>query len=132
MPKNRLQPRRYDKTRSAALQHLTEQLLTLGVVKPSKAIFYSNGFPVPKSTQDSWRLVADLKNLNKVSSTESWPLPNIKQILQKLSSQRAVYFAVMDLTSGYHQDPLHLDCQRYTAFMTDHGLYEWTRLAMGL
>ena len=71
------------------------------------------------------------KNLNKFFS-ESWLLSNIKQILQRFGSLRAVYFTFMDFTSGYHQAPLHPDCPRYTAFMTDLGLYEWTRLSMCL
>jgi hypothetical protein len=111
---------------------MVEQLIELGVIVPSDAAFYSHGFPVPKSTPGAWRLVVDLKNLNKISSTESWPIPNIKQILQRLGTHRASYFAVMDLTSGYHQAPIHTDCQKYTAFRTDTGLYQWTRLAMGL
>ena len=76
--------------------------------------------------------MVDLKSFNKVCSTESWPLPNIKQILQRLGSQRAVYFAAMDLTSAYHLAPLHPDCQKYSAYMTDLGLFEWTRLVMDL
>ncbi len=81
---NKTQPRRYDSTKSAALQKIVEQLLELGVIEPSDAAFYSHGFPVPKSTPGTWRLVVDLKNLNRISSTESWPIPNIKQLLQRL------------------------------------------------
>jgi hypothetical protein len=130
--KNKLPPRRYDGTKSSAMQKMVEQLISLGVIVPSDAAFYSHGFPVPKSTPGTWRLVVDLKNLNKISSTESWPIPNIKQILQRLGTHRASFFAVMDLTSGYHQAPIHPDCQKFTAFRTDTGLYQWTRLAMGL
>jgi hypothetical protein len=130
--KNKLPPRRYDGTKSAAMQKMVEQLISLGIIVPSDAAFYSHGFPVPKSTPGTWRLVVDLKNLNKISSTESWPIPNIKQILQRLGTHRASFFAVMDLTSGYHQAPIHPECQKYTAFRTDTGLYQWTRLAMGL
>ena len=130
--RNKTVPRRYDGTKSAALQKIVEQLLELGVIEPSDAAFYSHGFPVPKSTAGAWRLVIDLKNLNKISSTESWPIPNIKQILQRLGTHRASYFAVMDLTMGYHQAPMDPSCQKFTAFRTDTGLYQWNRLAMGL
>ena len=129
---NKTPPRRYDNTKSAAIQQIVDQLLSLGVIVPSDAAFYSHGFPVPKSKPGSWRLVIDLKNLNKISSTESWPIPNIKQLLQRLGSHQASFFAVMDLTMGYHQAPIDLSCQKYTAFRTDKGLYHWTRLAMGL
>ena len=130
--RNRTVPRRYDGTKSVALQKIVEQLLELGVIEPSNAAFYSHGFPVPKSTAGSWRLVLDLKNLNKISSTESWPIPNIKSLLQRLGTHRASHFAVMDLTMGYHQAPIDPSCKKFTAFRTDTGLYQWNRLAMGL
>ena len=63
--RNKTHPRRYDSTKSAALQKIVEQLLDLGVIVPSDAAFYSHGFPVPKSSPGAWRLVVDLKNLTK-------------------------------------------------------------------
>jgi hypothetical protein len=41
------------------------------------------------------------------------------------------FFAVMDLTSGYHQAPLAKASQEYTAFITHMGLYKWIRVPMG-
>ena len=41
-------------------------------------------------------------------------------------------FGLLDFTAGYHQTPLHPDCRPLTAFITAQGLYQWTRVAMGL
>ena len=41
-------------------------------------------------------------------------------------------FDIIDFTAGYHQTKLHPDSQEYTAFITQYGLFEWTRVAMGL
>ena len=41
-------------------------------------------------------------------------------------------FGLLDFTAGYHQTPLHPDCRSLTAFITVQGLYQWTRVAMGL
>ncbi len=41
-------------------------------------------------------------------------------------------FGIIDFTAGYHQTPLHPDSQKYTAFISQYGLYEWNRVAMGL
>ena len=41
-------------------------------------------------------------------------------------------FGIIDFTVGYHQTPLHPDSQKYTAFITQYGLFEWNRVAMGL
>ena len=41
-------------------------------------------------------------------------------------------FGIIYFTAGYHQTPLHSDSQEYTAFITQYGLFEWNRVAMGL
>ena len=41
-------------------------------------------------------------------------------------------FVVLDLTSGYHQLAIHEHCRKYTAFAAFNGIYEWTRVPMGL
>ena len=41
-------------------------------------------------------------------------------------------FGIIDFTAGYHQTPFHPDSQEYTAFITQYGLFEWNRVAMGL
>ena len=38
----------------------------------------------------------------------------------------------MDLTDGYFQMPLAVNSQENTAFITSQGLYEWTRVPIGL
>ena len=86
---------------------------------------------MPKATKGQWRLVVDYKNLNAISTKTQWPLANIREILQRLGNQRAEIFCTMDLTSGYYQFPIHEDCQKITAFMTNARLYEWTRVPMG-
>jgi hypothetical protein len=39
---------------------------------------------------------------------------------------------LLGFTAGYHQTPLDPDSQEYTAFITQYGLFEWNRVAMGL
>jgi len=106
-------------------------LLEAGVIKTSSAAYYSHGFVVPKATSGQWRLVVDYKNLNAISEKMQWPIANIREIIQRLGSQRATIFCTMDLTSGYYQFPIHDDCQTQTAFMAAGGIYEWTRVPMG-
>ena len=68
--KNRTARRKYDLSRQEELKKIISKLLEAGVIKPSRAAYYSNGFVVPKATPGQWRLVIDYKNLNKVCSTE--------------------------------------------------------------
>ena len=41
-------------------------------------------------------------------------------------------FGHLDVTAGYHQTQLDLVSRHLTAFMAMGGLYQWTRVAMGL
>ena len=61
-----------------------------------------------------------------------WAIPNISAMLRRLGQAKSKYYAKMDLTSGYFQAPLSENSRRYTAFVTCCGLYEWTRVPMGL
>ena len=79
-----------------------------------------------------YRVCMDWKGLNQESIMNGWPLLNIKDIIHRLGEKKANYFAVIDLTQGYWQIPIHEDSQHLTAFRTAEGLYEWTRLGMGL
>jgi hypothetical protein len=63
---NRTPPRRLDNTREAELRKQIDLLLRLGVIRESRAGFYSHAFVVPKPGK-KWRLVLDFKPLNKVS-----------------------------------------------------------------
>jgi hypothetical protein len=83
---------------------------------------------VPKPGK-KWRLVLDFKPLNKVSEVESgWGIPNIQDIMRRLGDQRPKFFAVMDLTAGFHQTPIDEKSRKYTAFKTSWGVvYEWYR-----
>ena len=131
VPANGFGIRRMDKTRQKALKQQIDELLRLGVIRESRAGYYSHGFLVPKKN-GKWRLVIDYKKLNKATHRVGWPIPNIQDLLARIGEKRPQYFGVMDLTSGYHQAPISEECQAYTAFLTPFGLYEWVRLPMGL
>ena len=46
--------------------------------------------------------------------------------------QRPARFAIADLTSLFFQMPSDDPCRQYTVFITFRGIYEWTRVSMGL
>ena len=129
--RNQSRVRRYDSSKTKIISEYVEKLFAAGVITTSTADYYSHGFVVPKSTEGQWRFVVDFKNLNKVSSAEHWPIPNIATLLRRIGDRGATIFNVMDLTSGYFQAPIAEEVQKYTSFMTDTGCYKWTRLPMG-
>ena len=102
-----------------------------GLIRPSNAITWSHPH-LEKKPNGDYRFCVDWKGLNNQTESNGWPLPNIRNIISRLGDRKANYFAVIDLTQGYWQIPIHPSSQHLTAFRTAEGLYEWTRLGMGL
>ena len=87
---------------------------------------------MPKPNGD-WRFTLDFVRLNSATSgLEGWPIPNIQQTLARIGTHRPQVFGLLDFTAGYHQTPLDPASRAFTAFTTAFGLYQWTRVAMGL
>lgn len=76
------------------------------------------------------RLVIDYRNLNDKTIDDRYPLPNIEDILDKLG--RCQYFTTLDLASGYHQIQMQPESVEKTAFNTEDGHFEFTRMPFGL
>ncbi|KMQ85846.1 enzymatic polyprotein endonuclease reverse [Lasius niger] len=89
---------------------------------------------VPKETDASGkpklRVVVDFRKLNDLTIGDSFPLPNITDILDQLGN--AKYFTTLDLASGYHQIPMEESDKNKTAFSTPYGHYEYNRMPFGL
>ena len=101
------------------------------VIEPCQVPFVSQILLTPKSN-GSFRFCIDFRNLNDISQSMGWPLPNIKQMLERIGRQQPYYFAVVDLTQGYYQCPLAPDSRDFTAFTSFRGSYRWKRVPMGL
>jgi hypothetical protein len=123
------------RTQTREKQHeILEQIETLGrhgIIQPSQATEYSQVHLTPKPN-GKWRFCLDYRQLNEVSKSLGWPIPNIQLMLDRLGAIGAKYFGIMDLTSGYHQAPLSQMSRHLTAFITHMGVFEWTRIPMGL
>jgi hypothetical protein len=128
---NRGPPRPQSIVKQTALLSILQQLLDSNIIQPSQATEYSQVLLVPKPDK-SWRLCIDYRSLNATMTSLGWPIPNIKRLLHRLGAKRAKYFAVLDLTAGYHQMPLSEKSRHYAAFITDFGVFEPTRISMGL
>ena len=129
---NRSNIRSMDRERAVALEEMLEILIKHQVIEACDDSHYSHAFLVPKPN-GKWRLVLDFKNLNKATKNYyKWPLPNIKEMLDRIGDSRPKYFAVFDLTSGYYQAPIDEESRKFTAFATRKGVYRWRRLPMGL
>jgi len=74
-------------------------------------------------------MVLDFRALNDKIIGDTYPLPNIVDILDQLGAQ---YFSVCDLASGFHQIKMDPTDSHKTAFTTPFGHYEFDRMPFGL
>lgn len=122
-------PQSFKKLRD--LQQDLKDLLDMGVIRLSKSPYYSQVLLVPKP-DNTWRLCIDYRRLNDATAKTVWPLPKIVDILGRIGENRSTLFCKMDATKGYYQAPLLESARQFTAFTTAQGIYEWTRVPMGV
>lgn len=110
------------------------KMLDQDIIQPSSSPWSSPIWVVPKkldaSGKQKWRLVIDYRKLNDVTVGDSYPLPNITDILDKLGHSQ--YFTTLDLASGFHQLEIEPEDIPKTAFNTPYGHYEYKRMPFGL
>ena len=68
-----------------------------------------------------WRVRVDYTTLNDACPKDSFPLPQIDQIVDSTSGHGMLSF--LDAFSGYYQIPVALTNEENTAFIMPHGLY---------
>jgi hypothetical protein len=125
----RFPPRRLGFARRQMLGELVRNMLKDGVIQPSSSPW---AFPVviaPKA-DGSPRFCVDYRRLNEVTRKDSYPLPRMDDLLDRLGE--AKFRSVMDLSSGYWQIPMKKEDREKTAFITPDGLFEFLVLPFGL
>ena len=110
------------------------KMLEQNIIKPSTSPWSSPIWIVPKKVDASgkrkWRIVIDYRKLNDVTIGESYPIPQINEILDQLGNSK--YFTTLDLASGFHQIEISDEDVPKTAFSVPEGHYEFIRMPFGL
>ncbi|GFT02270.1 hypothetical protein TNCV_85101 [Trichonephila clavipes] len=111
------------------LREEIKRLLELGVIEIGQSDYTSPLILVESPNKDP-RPCVDYRRLNEITRAEFFPLPNMEEIVEKVSA--APYVTVMDLSKGYFQIPLTPRAQRYVAFVTPFGTYIPKKMMFGL
>lgn len=107
-----------------------DKMLQLGVVEPSNSAWSSPVVLVKKSNGDT-RFCVDYRVLNKLTVRDSYPLPYISMILDRLRDAKVL--SSIDLKSAYWQVPLEEKSKEKTAFVVPgRGLFQFVRMPFGL
>ena len=122
-------PYRLSMAQREIVEREIDEMLSLGIIRPSQSGYASPVVLVPKPDK-SWRFCVDYRKLNQHTKSDKYPLPNIDECLSRMKG--AKYFAKLDLAAGYWQIPMHEADVEKTAFVTPLGLYEFTVMPFGL
>jgi hypothetical protein len=122
-------PRRLAPKMSDFEQRKVSELLRSGVIRKSSSACAAPLVIAPKKGGD-YRMCVDFREMNAATKRMSYPLPNTAELLDRLSGK--THFAALDLRDAYHQIPVHSDSQKYLAFVTPDGLYEYTQMPFGI
>ena len=83
-----------------------------------------------KKKDGSLRFCVDFRKLNEATRKDTYPLPRIDEMLDKLG--RSTIFTTLDLQSGYWQIEVEEEDKPKTAFSTGNDLWEFNVLPFGL
>ena len=111
------------------LKSQLDELLAKGYIRQSKSPYGALVLFVDKK-DGKLRLCVDYGVLNKVTMKNSYPLPRIDDLFDRLAG--AKYFNRINLRSGYHQIQIAQGDEEKTACRTHYGSFEFLVMPFGL
>lgn len=120
-------PAAYREAAKLRLQEMEER----GIIeKVTSAPGWISGMSAVSKGKDDFRLVVNMRAPNKAIKREYFRLPLIHEMKAKLHG--AKYFAKLDLTSAFYHLELAKESRDLTTFLTENGMYRFTRLMFGV
>ena len=75
------------------------------------------------------RWAIDYRALNEVTIADSYPIPNIDEVLERLAGSK--FYSALDAAAAYHTIPVKKKSRPLLAFITPMGLFQFARMPFG-
>ena len=99
----RKQPYRLSWVHRDAFKQELDMMLEHGIIEESSSEWAQSIVIVTKKGSSDVRLCIDFRKVNQVEKLDSYPLPRIEDLIDKMA--QAKYISTMDLSRGYWQLP---------------------------
>jgi len=107
-----------------------DTIIKEGKIRPSSSTVGSPILFVPKPNGKGLRLCIDYRHLNDYTKKDRTPLPIMEELSARVKG--ASHITKVDLKSGFYLIRMALGHEKYTAFHTKFGLYEYLVMPFGL
>ncbi|GJZ66233.1 reverse transcriptase domain-containing protein [Tanacetum coccineum] len=116
--------------RNIAINDEVSKLVTAGIMREVHYHDWLSNPVMVKKSDNSWRMCVDFKDLNKACPKDGYPLPKIDWKFESLCGFPFKCF--MDAYKGYHQIQMAEEDEEKTAFITNQGIFCYTKMPFGL
>ena len=106
-----------------------QQMLDNEIIRPSSSPWNAPVILVRKK-DNSMRFVCDFRGLNNVTKKDSYPLPHIRDVIDKMEG--AKFWTTLDAASAYWSMPVAEKDKEKTAFSVPRGKFEFNVTPFGL
>lgn len=104
-------------------------MLAMKLIEPAQTKGASPIGFVPRK-EGTLRFSVDYRRRNAVTTRDSYPLRRVNERIESLGDGKI--FSTLDANTGYCQVEVHKSNHEKTAFTSNHGLYQFTRISFGL
>ncbi|GKA05949.1 reverse transcriptase domain-containing protein [Tanacetum coccineum] len=116
--------------RNIAINDEVSKLVTAGIMREVHYHDWLSNPVMVKKSDNNWRTCVDFKDLNKACPKDGYPLPEIDWKVESLYGFPFKCF--LDAYKGYHQIQMAEEDEEKTAFITNQGIFCYTKMPFGL
>ena len=105
-------------------------MLSVGFIEEAHYTTWLSNVVLVKKANNKWQMCVDYTDLNKACPRDTYPLPNIDQLVDDAASNKVLSF--LDAYSDYNQIPMAASDMNKIAFITDDANYFYKVMPFGL